>query len=126
MGVDIDPQAVAAATANAAANGLQGQARFLTGWNAVAGPFDVIAANIFLGPLVEMMQTLRRRLKPDGTLIASGIIATQERALTAGLEVGRAVRLLTHAGGRLGRTGCPARARCRGRAGPGIVCTAYM
>ena len=86
VGVDIDPQAVAAATENAAANGLQGQARFFTGWNAAAGPFDVIAANIFLGPLVDMMQTLRRRLKPDGTLIASGIIATQERALTAALR----------------------------------------
>ena len=86
VGVDVDPQAVAAATANAATNGLQGQARFLTGWNAVAGPFDMIAANIFLGPLVEMMQTLRRLLKPDGTLIASGIIATQERALTAALR----------------------------------------
>lgn len=86
VGVDTDPQAVAAATANAAANGLQGQAQFLTGWNAVAGPFDVIAANIFLGPLVEMMQTLRRFLKPGGTLIASGIIAPQERALTAVLK----------------------------------------
>lgn len=86
VGVDTDPRAVAAATENAAANGLQGQAQFLTGWHAVAGPFDMIAANIFLGPLVEMMQTLRQRLKPGGTLIASGIIATQERALTAALR----------------------------------------
>ena len=87
VGVDLDPQAVAAAAGNAAANGLQRRAWFFTGWNdAPGGPFDMIVANIFLGPLVEMMHTLRQRLKPDGTLIASGIIAPQEPALTASLK----------------------------------------
>jgi ribosomal protein L11 methylase PrmA len=83
----VDPQAVAAAVDNSTANDLQDQVQFFTGWNdVVTGPFDMIVANIFLGPLVEMMQTLRQRLKPGGTLIASGIIAPQERALTASLK----------------------------------------
>ena len=87
VGVDVDPQAVAVAVDNAAANGLQDRAQFVAGWrDAAGGPFDVIVANIFLGPLVEMMPTLRRRLTPDGTLIASGIIAPQEAALTASLK----------------------------------------
>ena len=87
VGVDVDPQAVAVAVDNAAANGLQDRAQFIAGWrDAAGGPFDLIVANIFLGPLVEMMPTLRRRLTPDGTLIASGIIAPQEAALTASLK----------------------------------------
>lgn len=99
VGVDVDPQAVSAAVDNAAANALQDRAQFISGWcNAAAKPFDMIVANIFLGPLVEMMQTLRRRLKPGGTLIASGIIAPQEAALTTSLKAaGLAVcsRMLT-------------------------------
>jgi ribosomal protein L11 methyltransferase len=87
VGVDVDPQAVAAAIANAAANELHDQAQFMVGWcDAAAGPFDMIVANIFLGPLVEMMQTLRRRLRSGGTLIVSGIIAPQEAAMTASLK----------------------------------------
>ena len=87
VGVDVDPQAVAAATENCAANELQDRVCFYTGWqDAEVGPFDTIVANIFLGPLVEMMQTLCKRLKPGGTLIASGIIAPQEQALAASLR----------------------------------------
>ena len=87
VGVDVDPQAAAVAVDNAVANGLQDQVQFLCDWrDAAAGPFDVIVANIFLGPLVEMMSTLRRRLKPRGILIASGIITPQEAALTASLK----------------------------------------
>ena len=87
VGVDVDPQAVAVAAGNAAANDLQDRVQFLSDWCDVAAkPFDVIVANIFLGPLVDMMPTLRRRLKPGGALIASGIIAPQEAALTASLK----------------------------------------
>ena len=87
VAVDLDPQAVAVAAENSAANGLLERVQFFTGWNdVVAGPFDVIVANIFLGPLVELMQTLRRCLKPGGTLIASGIIAPQEPALAASFK----------------------------------------
>ena len=87
VGVDVDPQAVAVAADNAVANDLRERVRFTTGWHGIAaGRFDVIVANIFLGPLVEMMHTLRRCLRPGGTLIASGIIAPQEPALTASFK----------------------------------------
>ena len=87
VGVDVDPLAVAAAIDNSAANDLQDQVQFFTGWQgAGSGPFDLIVANIFLGPLVEMMPTLRRRLRPGGTFIASGLIAPQEPAFTTALK----------------------------------------
>ena len=87
IGVDVDPQAVSVAVDNATTNDLQDQVQFLCGWcDAAAGPFDIIVANIFLGPLVEMMQTLRHRLRPGGTMIASGIIAPQEATLTTSLK----------------------------------------
>ncbi len=99
VGVDVDPQATAVAVDNAAANDLQDQTQFISGWcDAAPGPFDMIVANIFLGPLVEMMQTLRRRLKLGGTLIVSGIIAPQEATLTASLKaagLGIRSRMLT-------------------------------
>ena len=99
VGVDVDPQAVVVAIDNAATNDLQKQVQFISGWcDAAAGPFDMIVANIFLGPLVEMMQTLRRRLRPGGTLIACGIIAPQEATLTASLKtagLGVCSRMLT-------------------------------
>ena len=87
VGVDVDPQAVSVAADNATANGLQERVQFVSGWcHAAARSFDMIVANIFLGPLVEMMQTLRQRMKPGGTLIVSGIIAPQEATLTASLK----------------------------------------
>ena len=126
VGVDVDPQAVAVAADNAVANDLRERVRFTTGWHGIAaGRFDVIVANIFLGPLVEMMHTLRRCLRPGGTLIASGIIAPQEPALTASFKsVGLCVcsRMLME-----GWVALAARsAQDAGtRGGPGILCTAY-
>ena len=127
VGVDVDPQAVAVAVDNAAANGLQDRAQFIAGWrDAAGGPFDLIVANIFLGPLVEMMPALRRRLTPDGTLIASGIIAPQEAALTASLKAAGldvCSRMLTD-----GWIALAARHAqgCDSKVSSGIVCTACM
>ena len=87
VGVDVDPLAVAAAVDNSTVNELQDQVQFFADWREAGdGPFDMIVANIFLGPLVEMMPTLRRRLRPGGTLIASGLIAPQENAFTVSLK----------------------------------------
>jgi ribosomal protein L11 methylase PrmA len=54
----------------------------------------VITANIYLGPLVDMMPLLVQRLAPQGCMILAGILTHQEAALqaamhTAGLEVER-------------------------------------
>ena len=94
VGVDIDAQAIAVATHNAELNGLQDRAQFLHGsWQSVTGIFPCITANIYLGPLVEMLQPLTRYLAPGGTIILSGLLATQEATMrTAVQNAGLAVQ----------------------------------
>src|SRR5215470_16078889 len=87
VGVDIDAQAIAVATHNAELNGLQDRARFLHGsWQSVTGVFPCIIANIYLGPLVEMLQPLRRNLAPGGTIILSGLLASQEVTMRTAIQ----------------------------------------
>jgi len=59
----------------------------------VTGIFPCITANIYLGPLVEMLQPLTRYLAPGGTIILSGLLATQEATMrTAVQNAGLAVQ----------------------------------
>jgi ribosomal protein L11 methyltransferase len=84
---DIDPVAVRIANANARHNGA---AAFTT--NRVAdgrrslpwcGPFDLILANILLGPLTRMAPQLARRLAPGGFIVLSGLLPSQANAAIA-------------------------------------------
>lgn len=87
IGVDIDAQAVAVAQRNARLNDLQQRVGFRHGsWEVTADQFDLITANLYLQPLLHMAVPLARRLRPQGTLILSGILATQEVALGAALD----------------------------------------
>jgi len=87
VGVDLDAQAIAVATANAALNALQERVHFLHGsWHVVTGQFPCITANIYLGPLVEMLQPLTRYLAPGGTLILSGLLVSQEATMRAAVK----------------------------------------
>jgi ribosomal protein L11 methyltransferase len=93
VGVDIDAQAITVATHNAELNGLQDRAQFVHGsWQSVTGVFPCITANIYLGPLVEMLQPLTRYLAPGGTILLSGLLVSQEATMrttitSAGLAV---------------------------------------
>jgi len=84
LATDIDPVAVRIANANARHNGA---GVFIT--NRVAdgrrglpwrGPFDVILANILLGPLCRMAPQLARRLAPSGAIVLSGLLPHQASA----------------------------------------------
>jgi ribosomal protein L11 methyltransferase len=87
VGVDIDAQAITVATHNAELNGLQDRARFLHGsWQSVTGVFACITANIYLGPLVEMLRPLTRYLAPGGTMILSGLLAAQEVTMRTAIQ----------------------------------------
>jgi ribosomal protein L11 methyltransferase len=87
VGVDIDAQAIAVATHNAELNGLQDRAQFLHGsWQSVTGVFPCITANIYLGPLLEMLQPLTRYLAPGGTIILSGLLASQEATMRTAIQ----------------------------------------
>lgn len=86
VGVDIDPQAIPVAIQNATLNGLQTRVHYLQGsWNVVTGQFACITANIYLGPVIEMLQPLTRYLAPGGLLMLSGLLVSQEAALETAL-----------------------------------------
>lgn len=82
LGVDNDPQALAASRDNAGRNGI-GEERFPL---ALPGRFDrdhwqqradTVIANILAGPLMELSETLLHFLKPGGRLMLSGLLDTQ-------------------------------------------------
>lgn len=87
VGVDIDAQTIPVATHNAALNNLQERVQFFHGsWNAIHGQFSCITANVYLGPLIEMLQPVARYLAPGGTLILSGLLISQEATMRAAIN----------------------------------------
>ncbi len=84
VGTDIDPQAMVAASANAAANGVD--ARFLLPDALAAAalpPFDVVVANILANPLRLLAPALARRTAPGGRIVLSGVLAAQADEVAA-------------------------------------------
>lgn len=79
-GVDLDPIAVDASSANARRNRLAGRLTVRAGTlPSGAGPFDVVLANLIASLLVALASALRDELKPGGTLLASGIFVDREK-----------------------------------------------
>jgi ribosomal protein L11 methyltransferase len=78
LGVDTDPQAIAATQHNAAANGmahvLQGEA---TPLGEVSGTYQLVVANILAPTLIALAPMLLRRLAPGGEMLLSGILRDQ-------------------------------------------------
>lgn len=74
-GVDIDPQAVEAARANAERNGVT--ALFADSADPVAGEYDVVVANILSNPLRVLAPAICAHLRPGGRLALSGILREQ-------------------------------------------------
>ncbi|MEZ5812095.1 MAG: 50S ribosomal protein L11 methyltransferase [Rhizobiaceae bacterium] len=89
LATDIDPVATRVAAANAQANGVAARITTVTATGlahpviAAAGPFDLIVANILAGPLMRLAPAMARNIAPDGTLILSGILVRQRRAVIA-------------------------------------------
>jgi ribosomal protein L11 methyltransferase len=86
LGVDNDPQALVASRDNASRNQLAADRLpvalppevHMEHWQASAG---LVVANILAGPLLELSDTLLQFLRPDGTLLLSGLLATQAPTL---------------------------------------------
>ena len=86
IGVDLDPQALLATRDNAIANDVADRLTVcapedldvvLHGRKA-----DILLANILAGPLHELLPEFAARLRPDGQLALSGILADQAEALS--------------------------------------------
>lgn len=88
VAVDTDPLAVAAARDNAAVNVVAVDVRAGSA-DAVAETFDVVVANLDTATLAAVATELVARLRPGGTLIASGVsVERAEEAVAALLAAG--------------------------------------
>jgi ribosomal protein L11 methyltransferase len=88
LGVDNDPQALAASRENAARNAIAAQQFHIVAPAQVdqqhwAQRADVVIANILAGPLVELSAVLLGFLQPKGTLLLSGLLQHQAEAVCA-------------------------------------------
>lgn len=79
VGVDIDPQAVAAARDNAARNAVE--AEFSLPEEAPALQADVLVANILTNPLKALAPLFARSVRPAGRIALSGILSDQAQAV---------------------------------------------
>ncbi|HET7029365.1 MAG TPA: 50S ribosomal protein L11 methyltransferase [Candidatus Limnocylindrales bacterium] len=87
LGVDIDPIAIEATSANAATNGLAGRIAAREGSLPSAEPaHDVVLANLIAGVLVTLARPLRDELRPGGVLVASGIFVDREADVRTAFE----------------------------------------
>lgn len=82
LAVDNDPQALAATRDNAERNHLPPTSLTVAlpqevDGHAWAGHAQVVVANILAGPLIDLAATLVRFLRPGGTLLLSGLLASQ-------------------------------------------------
>jgi ribosomal protein L11 methyltransferase len=76
--VDIDPGAVATAKRNAAANGVDDRIDISAEpAESIAGPFDLVIANLTAGVLASLAATLVSSVGPDGLLLLSGMLPGQ-------------------------------------------------
>lgn len=84
---DIDAQAVDVARANLMANAMENKVNLTeaAGFDHpdLAGPFDLIFANILKGPLIALAPELSHRLSAGGYAILSGILNEQAHDVTA-------------------------------------------
>jgi len=80
--VDVEVRAVETAARNFALNGMVGKVRLMPGSISEAGKgYDLIAANIFLEVLVEIIPQVASALNPGGRLIISGFLAGQKEEM---------------------------------------------
>lgn len=83
LATDIDPVATRVAKENVRRNGIASglSLETATGFHSTVfsrnGPFDLIIANILARPLMKMAPDLARHLAPGGSVVLSGILASQ-------------------------------------------------
>ncbi len=86
LGTDIDPEAVRAAQANAALNGLSKRTRFVDSAARVTGAFDLLAVNIELRPLLQVLERLPTAARRIPKLLVTGFLTSQLSQVTAAVK----------------------------------------
>jgi ribosomal protein L11 methyltransferase len=75
-GVEIDPLAIDNAEENSRINDVEERIAYFRDLAGAPGPYPLVIANILRPVLLEFAPELVRRLEPGGTLVLSGLIAT--------------------------------------------------
>lgn len=89
LAADIDPVATDVTRDNVKLNGLSQRIAAITASRpddprlTVAGPYDLVVANILAGPLCHMATGLARLVASGGHLVLSGLLAKEERLIVA-------------------------------------------
>ncbi|MCD8198893.1 MAG: 50S ribosomal protein L11 methyltransferase [Phascolarctobacterium sp.] len=88
LAADIDPLAVRIAKDNVKMNGLDGKIDVFHSdlLQSVKGLADVIIGNIIADVIIELLQDVPKKLKPNGIFLASGIIKDRQEDITAAAE----------------------------------------
>lgn len=87
IAVDVDPIAVSAARENLERNGVGARVAVSDTKAAdVAGPFDLVVANIQADVLEALRDTLAHELAPGGALVLSGLLTEQANEVAASYE----------------------------------------
>ena len=92
LATDIDPEAVRVARANARLNRAGDLVQIVRADGVdrhairARAPFDLIFANILLGPLQRFAAPLTRLMAPGGRIVLSGLLAAQANAAIAAYD----------------------------------------
>ncbi|MCG8324520.1 MAG: 50S ribosomal protein L11 methyltransferase [Thiotrichales bacterium] len=84
--LDIDPQALQASRDNALKNGLQDRIVIADPAAANITAADILIANVLLNPLLESAQRFGHWVRPNGTLVLSGLLPDQVDACLAAYQ----------------------------------------
>jgi ribosomal protein L11 methyltransferase len=76
LGIELDEHAIAVAEENARLSSVADRVSFARSLAGVTSTFDLVVANILRGVLVEVSADLVSRLASSGTLVLSGLVAT--------------------------------------------------
>ncbi len=97
IGIDNDPEAVAAASQNIQRNGLEKKMQVLpTPLGNVQGPFSLVVANIIHNVLIDLADDLVRQVVKGGHLILSGILTGEQSEHIERFFTGRGLCLKQH------------------------------
>jgi ribosomal protein L11 methyltransferase len=95
--VDIDPQAINVACANAELNQIR-DITFTQPGSVHDRCFDIIVANILLEPLTQLAETFTALIAPGGQIVLSGILREQVEPLLACYTAGFKIDTVQHLG----------------------------
>jgi ribosomal protein L11 methyltransferase len=79
FGIDIDENAIDASRYNAERNNVD--ISFFNAQDRISGTYDIVVANILSNPLKALAPLLASLVRPNGTIVLSGILAEQESAV---------------------------------------------